>query len=197
MDGYEKRTQQKKEAILAAARELFFANGPSATSIAEIADMANVSQVTIYNYFGSKDRLVHLVMEQYMQEKLAEMEELVARDIPFPEKIEKLLFAKKESAKEIEDRGFLQFISMEDPELREMLDEFTQSKTLPAVLRLIKQGQEQGYVNPGISAKGVLLFIEGARATMERPGFFDEDNEKLRREIAELVFYGLLGKGNH
>ncbi|MDR0433692.1 MAG: TetR/AcrR family transcriptional regulator, partial [Gracilibacteraceae bacterium] len=57
MNGYEKRTDVKKKAILAAARELFAARGLRDVHVNEIAKLANVSQVSIYNYFGDKNSL--------------------------------------------------------------------------------------------------------------------------------------------
>jgi TetR/AcrR family transcriptional regulator, mexJK operon transcriptional repressor len=47
----------KREAILVAARDEFFAAGFAAASIESIAEAAGVSKVTIYNRFGSKETL--------------------------------------------------------------------------------------------------------------------------------------------
>ena len=58
MNKYELRTNKKKEDIVNSALALFRDNGFQNTSIKQIADRAKVSQVSIYNYFGSKDALV-------------------------------------------------------------------------------------------------------------------------------------------
>lgn len=47
----------KRDAIVAAARDLFFERGFSATSIEEIARQAGVSKVTVYNRFTDKQTL--------------------------------------------------------------------------------------------------------------------------------------------
>ena len=57
LNGYERRTKAKKESIVNAARKRFTTRGITDVSIKEIAAKANVSQVTIYNYFGSKNAL--------------------------------------------------------------------------------------------------------------------------------------------
>ena len=54
----------KREAILDAARNEFFAHGFAATSIETIADMSNVSKVTIYNRFGTKEALFAAMVER-------------------------------------------------------------------------------------------------------------------------------------
>jgi AcrR family transcriptional regulator len=53
MNGFERRKKRKRENICRAAFELFCTLGMQKTKIAQIAKKADVSQVTIYNYFGS------------------------------------------------------------------------------------------------------------------------------------------------
>ena len=57
MDKRQQRTQTKLERIKQAALELFAAHGADRVSMDEIAEKANVSKVTIYKYFGSKEDL--------------------------------------------------------------------------------------------------------------------------------------------
>lgn len=54
MNGFAKRTQTKKQAILEATTKILLEKGYSYLKIEDVAKKANVSQVTIYNYFGSK-----------------------------------------------------------------------------------------------------------------------------------------------
>ena len=46
---------KKKQAIIQAALQLFKEKGFKETSIKSIAEVAEVSPVSIYNYFGSKE----------------------------------------------------------------------------------------------------------------------------------------------
>jgi AcrR family transcriptional regulator len=57
----------KREAIMAAALELFTERGFYGTAVPEIADRAGVGAGTIYRYFDSKEALVN---ELYRQEKV-------------------------------------------------------------------------------------------------------------------------------
>lgn len=70
MDGFEKRREQKKRNILEAALALFMEYGIQRVSITEIAKKANVSQVTIYTYFESKENLVRLVFKFYVDQSM-------------------------------------------------------------------------------------------------------------------------------
>ncbi|MDC0684433.1 TetR/AcrR family transcriptional regulator [Sorangium atrum] len=54
---------QKRSAILAAARELFLADGFDRSSVDAIAARAGVSKRTVYDYFGDKQALLLAVVE--------------------------------------------------------------------------------------------------------------------------------------
>jgi AcrR family transcriptional regulator len=83
----ERRIATRKAQILDAAAQVFAEKGFSRATTKEIADIANVSEGTIYNYFGSKhdlllgiaDRLIGSAMNQTMSE-LANLD-AVASDV--------------------------------------------------------------------------------------------------------------------
>jgi AcrR family transcriptional regulator len=54
----ERNKRQTRLKILAAASTLFARHGVAETTIDQIADLADVSDTTVYNYFTSKDELV-------------------------------------------------------------------------------------------------------------------------------------------
>ena len=54
---------QKRAAILAAARELFLADGFDRSSVDAIAARAEVSKRTVYDYFGDKQTLLQAVVD--------------------------------------------------------------------------------------------------------------------------------------
>lgn len=62
-----RQTGDKREAIMAAALELFVERGFFGTAVPEIAERAGVGAGTIYRYFESKEALVNAI---YRQEKL-------------------------------------------------------------------------------------------------------------------------------
>ena len=99
MDGFQRRKEEKQARIYQAALELFGKYGVKNVKISEIAAKADVSPVTIYNYYGSKDGLLRQVIFQFIVEKGEEYSALIHKDIPFPEKIEKIIFNKKKLRK--------------------------------------------------------------------------------------------------
>jgi AcrR family transcriptional regulator len=67
----ERKKQQTREVIAAAARRLFGDRGFDAVTVAQVARAANVSEVTVFNYFPTKEDLFYGGM-QFFEEKLIE-----------------------------------------------------------------------------------------------------------------------------
>src|SRR5690625_1864846 len=94
MNGFERRKEMKKTNILDTALRLFLDEGVRSVSVAEIARQAEVSQVTIYNYFESKDNLIEEVIKYYLQQVWDEYIDIFEKDISFPDKVKKIIFDK-------------------------------------------------------------------------------------------------------
>lgn len=60
----EKQKEQRKEAILVAAKNLFESKGYSATKVEQIAETAGVSSPTVFNYFGSKQEILFALVDR-------------------------------------------------------------------------------------------------------------------------------------
>ncbi|HET6550878.1 MAG TPA: helix-turn-helix domain-containing protein [Solirubrobacter sp.] len=69
----ERKKRQTREAIAAAAMELFYARGFEAVTVADVARAADVSEKTVFNHFATKEDLVF----SRGHEKLAERAEAI------------------------------------------------------------------------------------------------------------------------
>lgn len=81
------RAQAKRDAILAAARELFIQQGFGSTSMDAIAVAATVSKQTLYRYYQHKEALFiatmqHMVFEQTTMTLFAELREAPMESLP-------------------------------------------------------------------------------------------------------------------
>src|SRR5919198_2957348 len=74
----ERKKQQTRSAIAAAAMELFGERGFDAVSVAEVARAADVSVATVFNYFPTKEDLVYDRMEAFEEALLAAIRERAA-----------------------------------------------------------------------------------------------------------------------
>lgn len=88
---------EKHAAILAAARKLFFEQGPTAVSIDAVAAAAAVSRMTVYGHFGDKEVLFEAVISQQAAEIGQALSKLsdgaVAEDVSTPGGLRRVLIA--------------------------------------------------------------------------------------------------------
>jgi AcrR family transcriptional regulator len=66
----QRKKQETRQAIYEAARRLFASRGFDRTTVAEVAREANVSEVTVFNYFPTKEDLFYAGMHFFEEELL-------------------------------------------------------------------------------------------------------------------------------
>ena len=85
------KTGDKKQAILAAAYEVFDARGYAAATVDQIAAKAGVAKGSVYNYFQSKQDVFWEVFAAQLASDEAEVDRIVAAPIAAVAKIEKYM----------------------------------------------------------------------------------------------------------
>ena len=63
----ERQRERRRGTILDAAWELIGEKGFEDTSVEEIAERSEVGVATVYNYFGTKNDLLHVLLERYIE----------------------------------------------------------------------------------------------------------------------------------
>lgn len=74
--------QRSRQRIMDAALELFGTYGYHSTSISKIAREAGISKGLMYNYFDSKEDLLHTILLEEMDEGYGLWKEVMKLDIP-------------------------------------------------------------------------------------------------------------------
>ena len=143
MNGYERRTKQKKDKIRTAALELFCKYGPDKTSINEIAQQAGVSPASIFNYFGSKEGLMKDTIIDLLDSSWKLREELWESELPFPELLKRTVTMKNEFFDTIDLSNFLALINS-NPEIKKHIDDFNQKRYPQLVRKFIEKGRREG-----------------------------------------------------
>ncbi|MGM0875685.1 MAG: TetR/AcrR family transcriptional regulator [Bacillota bacterium] len=192
MDGFQRRREQKKQDILEAALTLFMEFGIQKVSISEIARKANVSQVTIYNYFENKHKLIHDVFIYYVDKASNDFEKITYADIPFPEKIKKIIFNKREVAKHIHEELY-QHLMKEYTTEGNYIEKLYTEKVIPYFIHLFNEGKEQGYVDPNLSNESILFYVKMLKDYFQREEVY-QNILPLAEDITNIFFYGIVGK---
>jgi AcrR family transcriptional regulator len=85
------RMQDRYDAILEAAKSAFSDKGYEATSIADIARIAQISDGLVYRYFRNKRELLYEVLKKFYERILLDLETQVFKYDLFPARLEALI----------------------------------------------------------------------------------------------------------
>ena len=75
----QRRKARTRVALLDSARQLFAAHGPDATTIAQIADGADVAVGSFYNYFATKDDVLAALLQDTLAAQREQVRQLQAQ----------------------------------------------------------------------------------------------------------------------
>ena len=195
MNGFERRTEKKKESIRRAAMELFQIRGFDKVSIGDIAREAHVSHMTIYNHFGSKEELIRDIIKKLSTDLNIKTKEIIESDKPFPEKVQLLISSRTYAALMFQSE-VIKAIAKDYPALKPFLDEMRE-KYIPLTDKFIEEGKKSKYINPKLSNRSIRYFLQAYRSGL----FSDKEvlenikiDEKLAHDIIYLSFYGIIEK---
>ncbi len=192
VDGYQARTEKKKEQIRKVSLELFQEFGFDKVSLAEIAKKAKVSPVTIYNHFGTKDELIKDVLHTFLEKEWKNRIQTVHRDdLSYPEKVEKLILDTGSVSGVNPD--FLNKMLESDPELEQFIQDFFKDRIIH-VINFFEEGKKLGYVHPDVSTEAIMVYLNILQNAAKDIPFLNDSNQnsKLGEELSRIFFYGFL-----
>lgn len=152
MDGYQQRTTKKKQAILRATEQLL-TEKQSAVTIQDIAKLAGVSPVSIYNYFGSKEQVMLRAIEDMVNRQLERVQLALENQDPFAKVLEDLLTLKIQSAQMLDTQLIEQVMAA--PEFHSWA-----KQGMEAFEQLIQYGQQQGAISPKLSTERFMRYVQ-------------------------------------
>lgn len=194
MNGFEKRRQEKKEAILFAAKELFKLYGYNKVSIAEIAKKASVSQVSIYNFFESKENLKNQLLKTLWEDYYQTIMSILNSTETIQKKIESFFYTVAVYSKNY-STNFIAESLRSQLELEENTTEMQLGKIKQAVASLIEQGKREGVIKDTITTTAMMNLIDMFRFYMiHNPlaGLNYDQNPQLLDELISLLLTALL-----
>lgn len=191
MNGFERRAESKKDAIREAALELFTKYGVSKVSVREIAKLAGVSQVSVYNYFDNKAGLIRAVVESIVNERLARTHALLESALPFPEKLRSIILMKSEGS-ELLQGEFLESLLRQSPETGDVLQNVFGGEIRKLTEELFRQGRESGHVDPSISPAALFTYMDIFRnGTREWATASPPPDASILKDVIRMFFRGM------
>jgi len=188
-----KELSPKMVHLVETAKELFFRYGIKRVSIEEICRASGVSKMTFYRYFPNKSAIAKYVLESIYDEGRELVNNILAMDLPFEERLKKVLVTKMEYADKY-SREFIKDLMMgTDPELKKYIEEETKN-SLNELRKIFLEAQKKGEIRSDIKVDFIIYMMN-----IMREVFKDENLQRLYPDFASLMkdafnffYYGVL-----
>ena len=167
MNGFERRTEQKKDKIRTAAPELFCTYGPDKTSVNEIAQRAEVSP-PVFTITGSKEGLMKDTIINLLESSWKLREELWNSELPFPELLKRTVTMKDDFYDRINLDNFLDLLNS-NIEIKKHIDDFNEKRYPQIVRKFIEKGRREGYIRKEISLEAAMVYLTMYQDVLQRP----------------------------
>lgn len=192
MNQYQKTTEKKKQAIIQAALRLFKDKGFKETSIKSIAEAAEVSPVSIYNYFGSKDNLVTLCVNDLFEEITQQAEDILKSNLAFNTKLDQALdLCQEKMSQQISD--YFQDKMVEDSVFSTLLTKAITAKKRDIYRSYIHLGKAEGLIAEDLSTELILNVMDALNGMGNQLSHSDNLETEVE-QIHQIFLYGILGK---
>ncbi len=196
----ERDKSKKKDAILKGAEDIFISLGYELASMDKIAEKAGVSKRTVYNHFGSKEKLFEVIVDELLAERQTLKTIKYDSDKTLEEQL--IAFAESEiflidSPRRLELSRFLTITFLKDLEYQRK----TVSKYPPIYnmfIEWLKEAQIDGKIksdNIIITARVFYALVIGA---ITWPALFTDgiDKQAVKPILDEMIVVFLARYGN-
>jgi TetR/AcrR family fatty acid metabolism transcriptional regulator len=157
------RMQDRYDAILEAAKRAFSENGYEATSIADIARVAQISDGLVYRYFRNKRELLYEVLKKFYERILLDLEIQVFKYALFPARLEALILRHLQVFVSDTDlcRLFISEVRTASDYEGSPIQELNRLYT-SVLIRIVKDAVKAGEVTPHVNPRLLRDVIFGA-----------------------------------
>lgn len=143
-----------------AVLEVFSNSDFHRASIRDIANKAGVSFTTIYKHYGSKERLVFAFVDIWMGKLTDRIVDHLQGIENLKEKLRKVFWLQLDYYERHEGLGKIVFMTL--PMKTWMADAtFDQPRMMTLMIDVLRQGQNEGILNPNVRAATLLDFLMG------------------------------------
>jgi len=178
MNGFEKRTEVKKNQILDTAfRLLNQEDGHKTMTVDELAKQANVAKTTIFKYFGNKEALVQEVYKRFITEMSNSVEVILSKNESFEKTLLEISFNKLRYLKDLDESFYLemmrQITTKQDDGLSVLMEKFA-SDSHAMMLDLFHRGRKERKIDLKYSDEFLLLYFQMLAEGLSHPQIYEQ-----------------------
>lgn len=152
------QTEKKKKAILETTFHLLNQKTIREITVDEIAHKADVSKVTLFKYFHSKNQLINQVIRQNLNQLSLEIKTLIESNLDFNQTYQAILQLKIQQLEHYQPI-FSENMMTQYTNSPELLDDDALSLQKQIYLLLFQKGQAEGKISSDYSQEDFLLIL--------------------------------------
>jgi AcrR family transcriptional regulator len=185
----------KKEQILEKGKELFWKFGFKRVTVEEICKEAGVSKMTYYKFFSNKMDLVKSLLDQVLQVSMKKYRKIVESDLPYPEKVVKMIDLKREQTHTMSSEFFRDYIQSGDPDMIAYLEEKS-AQSFQMFLDDFYKAQDHGDIRSDLKVEFIMYVMNKLIEMAQDENLLNlyEEPQDLVMEITRFIFYGILSR---
>jgi AcrR family transcriptional regulator len=187
----------KFEAIVSAARSLFWKHGIRRVTIEEICQDAGVSKMTWYKYFSNKTAIAKYLIEDMFESGIKAYKEIYHSDISYEEKVKKMLDLKMSNSHEMSQELLDDIYKNQDEELSETI-ETIKKRMIGIYLDDIREAQKIKEIRDDVKPEFMLYFLNNLTEmlTDQRLVSIYSNPQQMISEVMTFFFYGIMPRKN-
>lgn len=193
MNGFEKRTEEKKKRALEAAFEMMKRDEQGNITMEDIARNSNVAKATLFKYFGSKDNLIREVFKDFLEKMIDSARKIMEENKSFEEKLIAMSQSKISFLEKINQSFYLKMMEYlteeSDDGLSVMMTEYNQVNN-SMMLDLFHKGRKEGKVDLKYSDEFLILYLQTILEGISSPHIY-EKIAPYTEEWTEMLIKGL------
>lgn len=178
MNGYEKRTMEKKNRVLEATFNLINTDaGIENLTVDDIAKNANVGKTSIFKYFGSKENLIHEVFKYFLNKMGETAREIMAENRPFEDTIIAITQNKINYLEKINKRFYLDlmdFLTLKNNNGLSIIMKQYAEESFSIMLDLFHRGRKEGKVDLKYSDEFLLVYFQALVEGISSPQIYEK-----------------------
>ncbi|GAB2570814.1 TetR/AcrR family transcriptional regulator [Gracilibacillus alcaliphilus] len=194
MNGFEKRTEEKKKKVLEVTFELMNREADVGNiTIEDIVKHANIAKTTIFKYFGSKEKLIQKVFEHFITQMIATAKEIMNENKPFEETLIALSRNKIRFLNQINKPFYLKMMDYYTEKTEDgfsrIMQQYTQQNFM-MMLELFHRGRKEGKVDLKYSDEFLMLYFQAIVEGVSNPQIYEKIKD-YTEEWTEMLIKGI------
>ena len=185
----------KYQQITDSGKKLFWKYGIKRVTVEEICTEAKVSKMTFYKFFSNKIELAKTILTNLISHSLQETEELINKDCPFEDKINRMLEMKLENTQSISPEFISDLYKNPEQGMMQILEK-TQEKSMALTVLFLQDSQKKGFIRKDIKIEFIIYFLGKSIQMISDKDLLSqyENSQDAIMEITNFFFYGIGAK---